>query len=72
MKERFERIMQRGSETDHVSFDRFVFQEEREEANHDPTKANIAGVIELADTVLHNSGTIEELYSKIEGALLTT
>ena len=70
IQERFKRITQRGSETDQVSFDEFVVQEEREKNNNNPTKANIAGVIKLADTVLYNNETTEELYAKVEAALL--
>ena len=69
IKTRYERITLRASETDTVSFDKFVSDEEREFANTDPVKQNIAGVIKMADAVFSNNGTEAELFAQVEEAL---
>src|SRR3989338_331360 len=48
VKKRYERISQRMSETDRVSFEKFKSDEQREFANTDPTKPNLSGVIGLS------------------------
>lgn len=55
---RYKRIMKRGSETDHVSYDEWLAQEAREMHNADPTKQNVAAVIAMADHVIHNTGSL--------------
>ncbi|HYF13135.1 MAG TPA: AAA family ATPase [Candidatus Paceibacterota bacterium] len=67
---RYERVAQRASETDKVSFEKFVEDEKREFSNIDPTKQNISGVIAMADVTLTNNGTRDELYEQIKRALL--
>lgn len=69
IKTRYERISGRGSETDAVSFDKFVADEDREMTNTDPTKQNIKGVMTLADHTFRNDGTPEELFAQVEEAL---
>jgi len=66
---RYERITKRMSETDSVSFEKFVADEEREMHSTDPAKQNIAGVMAMAGIVLHNDGTQEELFLQVEEAL---
>ena len=44
-KIRYDRIYLRGSETDHVSFDTFVANEEREMTATDPNKQNLGACI---------------------------
>lgn len=68
-KARYERIIRRASETDVISFDKFVEDEEREMNSTDPAKQNIAGVMKTADVVLTNNGTPEELFAQVEVAL---
>ena len=68
LQARYQRITDRASETDHVSLEKFVTDERREFENTDPTKQNISGVMGMADTILHNDGTPEELYAQIEEA----
>lgn len=68
-KVRYERAILRGSETDHISFGKFVADEDREFANTDPTKQNISGVMKLADAIFQNNGTKEELFEQVEAAL---
>jgi dephospho-CoA kinase len=66
---RYERIAGRGSDKDAVSFEEFSRQEDLElaqEANHE---MNINGVIRMADVVIHNDGTLEELHAQVDAAL---
>ncbi len=65
-KIRYERVVLRGSETDKISYDEFVMNEQREMNNADPTKQNIARCIQLADHVFINDGTLEDLHKQIE------
>ena len=65
-KIRYERILKRGSETDHVTFEEFQAQEEKEMNNTDPTKQNVAECMKLADVQIRNDGTFEDLYQKLD------
>lgn len=64
-KIRYERIRQRQSETDQISFETFLDNEQREMNSTDPNAQNIARCIELADYRLLNNGTIEQLNQQI-------
>lgn len=69
---RYERIINRGSVTDKVSFEDFRLQEDveyRPKDITDSTQMNVLGVIETADHVLVNDGSLEELGGKIEAIL---
>jgi dephospho-CoA kinase len=66
---RFKRIQERGSVVDNVSFEQFTAVEKSESANPEPHKMNMIAVAAMADVVLRNDGTREELYSQIEEAL---
>lgn len=68
-KIRYERIVQRASETDHISFETFLENEKREMTSDDPNKQNLSKCIEMADFVLNNDGTIEELINITENLL---
>jgi dephospho-CoA kinase len=68
-KIRYERISQRGTTTDSISFEKFIADEEKEMESDDPNKQNLKKCIEMADFKIENNGTIEELNSKIEGIL---
>jgi len=68
-RERYERITKRASATDHVDFDTFVAQEEREMENPDPAKQNVGGVMKIVDATLLNNGTFEEFHQEIDAAL---
>jgi dephospho-CoA kinase len=65
-KMRYERVVLRGSETDKISYDEFIANEQREMINTDPTKQNISKCMQLADHVFTNNGTLEELHQQIE------
>ena len=66
---RYDRIYLRGSETDHVSFETFKMNEEREMSSTDPNKQNLGACIKAADFVFQNNGTVEELYQQVENTL---
>ncbi len=66
---RYERAITRGSQTDKVTFEEFVEQEDREMAGTEPWDMNVFGVIERADARILNEGTREELHIKIEEVL---
>lgn len=68
---RYQRIKQRSSETDHIDFETFKMNEEREMSNTDPNKQNLSGCIAQADFVFRNDGTVEELYNSVEEVLKT-
>jgi dephospho-CoA kinase len=54
-KIRYERIVLRGSETDKISYDEFVMNEEREMNNTDPTKQNVSSCMKMADHMFTNN-----------------
>lgn len=64
-KVRYDRIRKRASETDHVSFETFMQNEEREMTSTDPNKQNIKACIEQADFVFDNDGSIDDLQSEV-------
>ncbi len=65
-KIRYERITGRGSETDNISFEKFLSDEKREMETKDPTKQNLSKCIEMADFRIENSGSLEELENEVE------
>jgi len=66
---RYERIQKRNSETDNVTFETFLENEEREMQSSDPNKQNISSCIEMADYVFENDETIEELEEKVDAVI---
>lgn len=68
-KIRYERIIGRGSETDHVSFETFIENEQREMSSTDPNHQNVGRCMQLADFVFNNDGDFEKLYQQVEKAL---
>jgi len=66
---RYSRIRQRGSSTDHVSFEMFLSSEQREMQSTDPNHQNLAECIRQADYFFINNGTIEELHNQVEQVL---
>jgi dephospho-CoA kinase len=63
---RYERIVKRGSETDHVTFEEWREQELRESNPDDPTKQDIFGALTLSDYIIMNTSSIPELKEKID------
>lgn len=68
-KIRYDRVVLRWSETDKISYDEFIMNEQREMENTDPTKQNLAKCIALSDYTFRNDGTIEELHKQIQQAI---
>ena len=66
---RYQRIVQRNSATDHVTFEEFVAGEQKEMHNDDPNKQNIAACIEAATHCIINDGTTDELEEKVQEIL---
>ena len=66
---RYQRITTRGSEKDHISFEKFQADEAREFSSTDPTKQNLSRCIALADHKLMNNGTVGELYAQVDEIL---
>ncbi len=66
---RYERIRLRDSETDRISFETFLENEQREYSSDDPNKQNLKKCIEMADYCLENNGTIEYLHLQVQSAL---
>jgi len=67
---RYRRISTRGSEKDNVSYEKFIEQSKREdEGGSDASGHNIRGAIKIADYVITNNGTLEELHAQIEEVL---
>jgi dephospho-CoA kinase len=62
---RYERIMNRQSETDHISFEEFVQNEAREMQSTDPNAQNLRACMDAADYLLINNGRFEELHQQI-------
>jgi dephospho-CoA kinase len=68
-EKRFERIVERNSETDRISFLTFIENEQREMNSDDPNKQNLKKCIELADYVFENNKSIAELQQKVEAVI---
>ena len=66
---RYKRIVKRNSETDHITFEEFLSNEQREMISTDPNKQNLSKCIEMANCLLTNNGTIDELYKQLENKL---
>lgn len=63
---RYERIKQRGSATDDISYERFQADERREMSSTDPAQQNIGAVMKLADATIVNNGTFDELHAQLD------
>lgn len=66
---RYKRILSRASETDQVSFETFLANENREMNSRDPNNQNLKKCIEMADFSLDNNGDIDQLHKQIEHIL---
>lgn len=65
-KIRYERITERKSATDNVSYETFVANEKREMTSEDPNNQNLSKCISMADFVLENDGDLENLHHQID------
>ena len=66
---RYQRILSRGSETDHVDYKTFIANEQREMSTTDPNKQNLGKCIQMADFRLDNNGDVNSLYNAIDKVL---
>lgn len=68
-EKRFQRIKLRNSETDNIDFETFLENEKREMNSDDPNKQDLHKCIEMADHVIINNGSVEELQNKVNEIL---
>jgi len=68
-KIRYERIRKRGSETDHIDFDTFTANEQREMTTIDPNKQNLEKCIRMADFRFDNNGDFTALFEEVDRVL---
>lgn len=68
LETRYARAKQRGRVDDSVSFEQFAAQSEKEKAATSGSH-ELDAVIEAADVILDNNGTLEQLYASIDGVL---
>jgi dephospho-CoA kinase len=66
---RYERIRLRQSETDHITFQTFIANEERESVSSDPGVQNLKACIALADFLFSNNSGKEALFMEVETVL---
>lgn len=62
---RYERITQRGEETDTVSYEKFISDERKEMRSEDKNKQNLSKCIEMADYKFENNSTISDLKKEV-------
>lgn len=67
---RYRRITLRQSETDHVTFETFLQNEQREMDSEDPNAQNVGRCIQMADFHFLNNGTIDQLNQQVEEVLV--
>ena len=63
---RYNRIVNRGSETDNVTFDEWRDQEIRESNPDDPTKQDIFGALKESSMIIENDGDMDAFQQKID------
>lgn len=66
---RFARVQARASESDKVTYEEFIAQEELEMNDPDPNGMQKAKVMQAADYTFLNGGTLEELHAQVEEVL---
>ena len=63
---RYVRIVTRQSETDNISYEEFLEQENREMESSDPTRQNLSKCLELADVIVTNNSDFTSLFKQVE------
>ena len=66
---RYQRIKRRNSETDQISYQEFLSNEEREMHTSDPNKQNLSACISRADYTILNNGDLMQLHEQTEAFL---
>jgi dephospho-CoA kinase len=66
---RYQRIVARASETDHIDYQTFLTNEAREMQTTDPNKQNLQQCIAMADFYFNNNGTRESLEQQLQETL---
>lgn len=66
---RYQRIQARGSETDHVDYETFIANEQREMSTTDPNKQNLGKCINMSDFKVDNNGDVKTLYNAVDKIL---
>lgn len=66
IKKRYERIKQRQSVSDNVTFEKFIEDERKETTSEDPNKSNLLKCIKLADFKIINNGKLEDLKNEVD------
>ena len=69
-KIRYERIVKRNSETDRITFEEFLANEQREMNTTDLNKQNLSQCIAMSDYRLCNNSSINELHNNLEEVFL--
>lgn len=64
-QKRYVRAITRQSETDNISYEEFLKNEQREMVSVNPHQQNLKKCIEMADFVLNNDKTVQELYKQV-------
>eukprot|EP00039_Didymoeca_costata_P032776 m.39337 g.39337 ORF g.39337 m.39337 type:complete len:191 (+) comp9538_c0_seq2:45-617(+) len=63
---RYERLKSRARTGDSKTFEEFKENERRETTSSDPSKQQLHVVAQMADAVIQNDGTVEELQASLE------
>jgi len=63
---RYNRIVQRASETDQISYETFLEDEAREMSSTNPNNQNLKKCISLADYTFDNNGDLSLLHKQVE------
>lgn len=66
---RFERLKSRNRENDPQNYDQFLTLEKAEESNDDPLKQQLRKTISMADHIVENNGTLNELSDHIRALM---
>lgn len=70
LQTRYDRTLSRGDgEKDNVTFEQFVEHSKREDEGASGTGPNIRAVLNSADAVILNNGSLEELHQQVDAAL---
>jgi len=66
---RYHRILLRKSETDRISYETFLENEQRESVSADPGFQNLRACINQADYLFLNNGSMQELFIQVDKVL---